>query len=259
MAENDLAENFVILHPGSARAEKFWIARRWAEVVNQMSSQGQIRCRVDRWQVTDGAGSHRAHQIASATVRLSIYQDSSTCLRSLRSSRGRGCSSRSIPRRCTWPARSGCRRSLFSVRPIPIIGVRASTSAIVLQAGKADPMTQFCPTTATCRDEGNLDGTGDRCYADAAVESGSASRMSKIPDPTAKAVSLDDHPHRMAALQAALLLCDALQIPLPPRTRVWVPLRRGHLHPAACHGQGDGGGFQRPRRMARALWRAIRN
>jgi lipopolysaccharide heptosyltransferase III len=43
MTENDLAENFVILHPGSTRIEKFWIARRWAEVANQMASQGQTR------------------------------------------------------------------------------------------------------------------------------------------------------------------------------------------------------------------------
>ena len=43
MTENDLTENFVILHPGSARTEKFWIARRWAEVANRMARQEQTR------------------------------------------------------------------------------------------------------------------------------------------------------------------------------------------------------------------------
>jgi lipopolysaccharide heptosyltransferase III len=43
MTENDLAENFVILHPGSARTEKFWIARRWAEVANRMASREWTR------------------------------------------------------------------------------------------------------------------------------------------------------------------------------------------------------------------------
>ncbi len=33
--EHDLAGDFVILHPGSARSEKFWMASRWAEVANQ--------------------------------------------------------------------------------------------------------------------------------------------------------------------------------------------------------------------------------
>ncbi len=43
MSENDLGKNFVILHPGSARTEKFWIARRWAEVANRISGQEHIR------------------------------------------------------------------------------------------------------------------------------------------------------------------------------------------------------------------------
>ena len=32
---HDLGDDFVILHPGSARGEKFWMASRWAEVANQ--------------------------------------------------------------------------------------------------------------------------------------------------------------------------------------------------------------------------------
>ena len=30
-----LGNDFIVIHPGSARAEKFWVARRWAEVANE--------------------------------------------------------------------------------------------------------------------------------------------------------------------------------------------------------------------------------
>ncbi len=89
--------------------------------------------------------------------------------------------------------------------------------------GKARSGDRFRPETAAPSDEGNLDGTGDRCYADAAVDSGSASRMSKIP-PVAKvkAIVLGDHSQRMGSIQAALQLCHALQMALHCRPRLSV-------------------------------------
>ena len=42
--EKGLSEGFVVLHPGSARAEKFWIASRWAEVASEVSGQPTGRC-----------------------------------------------------------------------------------------------------------------------------------------------------------------------------------------------------------------------
>ena len=44
IAKTGLGNDFVVLHPGSARAEKFWVARRWAEVADQMFDNGQLRC-----------------------------------------------------------------------------------------------------------------------------------------------------------------------------------------------------------------------
>jgi predicted lipopolysaccharide heptosyltransferase III len=44
IATSGLGNNFVVLHPGSARAEKFWIARRWAEVAEQVSGNSHFRC-----------------------------------------------------------------------------------------------------------------------------------------------------------------------------------------------------------------------
>ena len=35
IAQKNLGEDFVIIHPGSARGEKFWVARRWAEVIDR--------------------------------------------------------------------------------------------------------------------------------------------------------------------------------------------------------------------------------
>ena len=39
IAEKHLDDNFIIIHPGSARAEKFWLARRWAEVADELTAQ----------------------------------------------------------------------------------------------------------------------------------------------------------------------------------------------------------------------------
>ena len=44
IAKTGLGNDFVVFHPGSARAEKFWVARRWAEVADQMFDNGRIRC-----------------------------------------------------------------------------------------------------------------------------------------------------------------------------------------------------------------------
>jgi predicted lipopolysaccharide heptosyltransferase III len=39
IATEHLEDGFIVIHPGSARAEKFWVARRWAEVVNAFHQQ----------------------------------------------------------------------------------------------------------------------------------------------------------------------------------------------------------------------------
>jgi predicted lipopolysaccharide heptosyltransferase III len=44
IAQERLGDDLVVLHPGSARAEKFWVARRWAEVADRMSDEGRLRC-----------------------------------------------------------------------------------------------------------------------------------------------------------------------------------------------------------------------
>lgn len=43
IAAQQLGNDFVVLHPGSARAEKFWVARRWAEVANTFQTREATR------------------------------------------------------------------------------------------------------------------------------------------------------------------------------------------------------------------------
>ena len=40
LAKGGVLSNFVIIHPGSARIEKFWEAERWAELLNHFSERG---------------------------------------------------------------------------------------------------------------------------------------------------------------------------------------------------------------------------
>ncbi|HEX3816777.1 MAG TPA: glycosyltransferase family 9 protein [Chthoniobacterales bacterium] len=42
IATHGLEEGFVILHPGSARAEKFWVSRRWAELADTLSAKTRV-------------------------------------------------------------------------------------------------------------------------------------------------------------------------------------------------------------------------
>jgi heptosyltransferase III len=43
IAQNNLGPNFIIIHPGSARAEKFWVARRWAEAIDGTCDEERMR------------------------------------------------------------------------------------------------------------------------------------------------------------------------------------------------------------------------
>ena len=52
-------DEFIVLHPGSARAEKFWEPDRWAEVVNYCQSELHLKCLI-----TGGRSSIEKAQIA---------------------------------------------------------------------------------------------------------------------------------------------------------------------------------------------------
>jgi predicted lipopolysaccharide heptosyltransferase III len=44
LSRHKIDNNFVLLHPGSARAEKFWEPNRWARVIEHCAEQFQLRC-----------------------------------------------------------------------------------------------------------------------------------------------------------------------------------------------------------------------
>src|SRR5436309_8971958 len=42
LSAHNIRKDFVIFHPGSARAEKFWNAQRWAEVINHAATNHDV-------------------------------------------------------------------------------------------------------------------------------------------------------------------------------------------------------------------------
>jgi predicted lipopolysaccharide heptosyltransferase III len=58
----NVREDFVCFHPGSARAEKFWEAKRWAEVIDRCASETEMTC-----VLTGGRSSMERAQIAAIT------------------------------------------------------------------------------------------------------------------------------------------------------------------------------------------------
>ncbi len=55
LKEAEAGDDFVILHPGSARAEKFWEADRWARLIDHCVQERQMKC------ILTGGGSSIEH------------------------------------------------------------------------------------------------------------------------------------------------------------------------------------------------------
>jgi predicted lipopolysaccharide heptosyltransferase III len=55
-----VGEEFVVLHPGSARAEKFWEANRWGQVIDHCTQEAGIKC-----VITGGRSAIEQAQIAA--------------------------------------------------------------------------------------------------------------------------------------------------------------------------------------------------
>jgi predicted lipopolysaccharide heptosyltransferase III len=55
-----VGEEFVVLHPGSARAEKFWEANRWGQVIDHCTHEAGIKC-----VITGGRSAIEQAQIAA--------------------------------------------------------------------------------------------------------------------------------------------------------------------------------------------------
>lgn len=65
VAEHGLGDGFVIFHPGSARAEKYWLAERWAEVANALRG---------RWPVVLSGGNLLMEQMHIREIKSRLQQ-----------------------------------------------------------------------------------------------------------------------------------------------------------------------------------------
>ncbi|MBA3831383.1 MAG: putative lipopolysaccharide heptosyltransferase III [Chthoniobacterales bacterium] len=65
IAAQQLGDDFIVIHPGSARAEKFWEARRWAEVANEFQAKEPAR-----FVVTGGSSAMEQDHIAQIKAHV---------------------------------------------------------------------------------------------------------------------------------------------------------------------------------------------
>jgi len=143
-AEHALGGNFAIFHPGSAITEKFWVARRWAEVANRISGPEQIRVvltggksRIEQDHVAR-IKSHLQHPVVDLSGQLDLLT-----LAAL------------ITRARLLVTIDSAPMHLAGALGTPQVALFGPTnpyhwrpraaSAIVLQAGLADPVTHFVP------------------------------------------------------------------------------------------------------------------
>ena len=149
IANHGLGGNFIIFHPGSARTEKFWVARRWAEVANQLSGSEETRV-----VLTGGKSMMEQDHIArikshlqSPVVDLSGQLDLLT-LAALIARARLLVTIDSAPMHLAG-ALGTPQLALFGPTN-PYHWRPRATSAIVLQAGKVDPVTHFVPQQPPC-------------------------------------------------------------------------------------------------------------
>jgi ADP-heptose:LPS heptosyltransferase len=153
---HDLGDDFVILHPGSARSEKFWMASRWAEVANQEGI---------RFVVTGGKSRMEQDHIAQIKSHLMRpIVDLSGPTRLAHPRRAHCASAITCDDRFCADASRGSTRDLAgrSLRPHqPFSLAPAQPLRCCLARWKRGATGSFCPTAEALRDEGNLDETGD--------------------------------------------------------------------------------------------------
>ncbi len=67
-------ESFVVVHPGSARAEKYWVPERWAEVIRFVGRERNLRC------VLTGGSGDKFEQEHLAQIRAALEADADLCV-----------------------------------------------------------------------------------------------------------------------------------------------------------------------------------
>ena len=67
-------ESFVVVHPGSARTEKYWVPERWAEVIRFVGRERNLRC------VLTGGSGDAFEQEHLAQIRAALAADADLCV-----------------------------------------------------------------------------------------------------------------------------------------------------------------------------------
>ncbi len=67
-------EPFVVVHPGSARTEKYWVPARWAEVIRHLGRERNLRC-----VLTGGSGDAFENEHL-AQIRAALAADAGLCV-----------------------------------------------------------------------------------------------------------------------------------------------------------------------------------
>ena len=74
LAGLDDGEPFVVVHPGSARTEKYWVPERWAEVIRHLGRERNLRC-----VLTGGSGDAFENEHL-AQIRAALAADAGLCV-----------------------------------------------------------------------------------------------------------------------------------------------------------------------------------
>jgi len=144
VAKTGLGNNFIVLHPGSARAEKFWVARRWAQVADWMFDDGAFRCaltggnlRMEQEQIAR-IKAHLGHPVIDLSGELDLLSLAALLQRA-----------RLLVTIDSAPMHLA---AAFGTPQVALFGPtnpfhwRPRTSpATILQAGKPTPVTDFVP------------------------------------------------------------------------------------------------------------------
>ncbi len=144
IVEADLGDEFVVLHPGSARAEKFWVAQRWAELADRISAEGRLRCvltgarsRMEQEHIAQ-IKSHLRHPIVDLSGQLDLLSlgallQRAQLLVTIDSAPMHLAAALGTPQVALFGPTNP-----FHWRP-------RSTPAVILRAGYPSPMTDFLP------------------------------------------------------------------------------------------------------------------
>ncbi|MEO7723649.1 MAG: putative lipopolysaccharide heptosyltransferase III [Chthoniobacterales bacterium] len=144
ITEASLGDEFVVLHPGSARAEKFWVAQRWAELADRISAEGLSRCvvtgarsRMEQEHIAR-IKSHLRHPIVDLSGHLDLLSVGALLQRArllvtIDSAPMHLAAALGTPQVALFGPTNP-----FHWRP-------RSTPAVILRAGHPSPMTEFLP------------------------------------------------------------------------------------------------------------------